>query len=109
MLKQFKVTSMHIPKLLRQIENLRKKVMDKGVSIVVSKGINDDQKQKKKEKKSKKSADKNKKMVNNDQMQKIIAEHQQKVNEFERIDGEKNEQLQELETQFEEEKTVRIG
>merc|ERR1712154_293379 len=31
------------------------------------------------------------------------------MGEFQRIDGEKNEQLQELETQFEEEKTLRIG
>merc|ERR1712154_688728 len=49
MLRQFKVTSMHIPKLLRNIENLRKMVMEKGVRITVSSGINDDAKPKKKE------------------------------------------------------------
>merc|ERR1712048_412154 len=68
MLKQFKVTSMHIPKLLRQIDNLRKAVMEKGVRIAVSDGINDDPKaKKKKEKKSRKS---NKKQPNNEELQK---------------------------------------
>jgi len=107
MLKQFKVTSMHIPKLLRQIENLRKAVMEKGVRITVSEGINDDPKaKKKKEKQSRKS---NKSRPNNAEMQKLIAEHQQKLDEYQRIDGEKDEQMQDLEQQFEEEKQVRIG
>merc|ERR1712228_283698 len=105
MLRQFKVKSMHIAKLLRQIENLRKTVMEKGVRITVSDGINDDSNSKK-EKKSRKS---NKKKPNNQQMQKLIAEHQQKLDEFQRIDGEKNEQLQDLEQQVAEEKQVRIG
>merc|ERR1712228_1101275 len=36
MLKKFKVTSMHIPKLLRQIKGLRKTVKEKGVKIQLS-------------------------------------------------------------------------
>merc|ERR1712129_197923 len=51
MLRQFKVTSMHIPKLLRNIDNLRKMVMEKGVRITVGSGINDEAKPKKKHEK----------------------------------------------------------
>merc|ERR1712129_134559 len=86
MLRQFKVTSMHIPKLLRNIDNLRKMVMEKGVRITVSNGINDEAKPKKKhEKKARKSN--NRKVVNNEQLQ----------------------EMQDLVQQFDEEKQVRIG
>merc|ERR1712129_66010 len=104
MLRQFKVTSMHIPKLLRNIDNLRKMVMEKGVRITVSNGINDEAKPKKKnEKKARKSN--NRKVVNNEQLHELQA----KVDEYKKIDGEKDEQMQDLVQQFDEEKQVRIG
>eukprot|EP01083_Nonionella_stella_P180418 643302_1 len=102
MLKKFKVTSMHIPKLLRQINMLRKTVTEKGVRIQLSEEIKKEMNPPPKKKEQKKEKKSNK-------LEQLLNEEKNKVQELESKCGEKEEEIKEWEQQLDEETQVRIG
>jgi len=111
MLKKFKVTSMHIPKLLRNIHDLRKQAEDQGVEISLSEEVKNEingvvPEQKKKQKKEKKGGKGGKKLA---EVEKLLSEERERLDELQRDVKDKEDLINEYEEKYEEENKLRIG
>jgi len=110
MLCKLKVSTMHCPKLLREIATLRQAAIEKGVDITLSPEIvreMEPQKESKKKKKSRKGRGGRKGNAQRIQeMERQCAAERERYAELERSSNEREEQLRD---EFNDEKDVRIG
>eukprot|EP01084_Bolivina_argentea_P117869 209241_1 len=109
MLKRFRITSMHIPKLLRQIAVLRKTVIEKGVRIQLSDEIKKEMNPEKYKSENNKNKNQSKKKINYKELEAELKEKENKFDELSKQITQKEEQITEWEQQFDEEKQVRIA
>eukprot|EP00487_Bulimina_marginata_P012122 TRINITY_DN8216_c0_g1_i1.p1 TRINITY_DN8216_c0_g1~~TRINITY_DN8216_c0_g1_i1.p1 ORF type:complete len:195 (+),score=25.10 TRINITY_DN8216_c0_g1_i1:186-770(+) len=101
---------MHIPKLLRSIQNLRKNVMNQGVRIQLSEEIkNEMNPNKEKEKKAAQKALKLENKGKNEELAKELLDKTQKLEELQKTQSETENDLEDMRQQHDEEKQVRIG
>eukprot|EP00485_Elphidium_margaritaceum_P001634 CAMPEP_0202688804 /NCGR_PEP_ID=MMETSP1385-20130828/4227_1 /ASSEMBLY_ACC=CAM_ASM_000861 /TAXON_ID=933848 /ORGANISM="Elphidium margaritaceum" /LENGTH=1128 /DNA_ID=CAMNT_0049343849 /DNA_START=77 /DNA_END=3463 /DNA_ORIENTATION=+ len=115
MLKKFNVTSMHIPKLLRCIEQLRNTAREQGVDIVLSEEVKNEMdpnykppgKEKKGKKAGKNGGGGGGKLVK--ELEQHLNEEKQRCEQLAQEVGQKDEQLSNFTEQFEEEKKMRTA
>lgn len=114
MLTKFKVSSMHLPKLLREIDTLRLAVREKGVQIRLSEEIvremNPQQHEDPRSKKSKKGGGGGGgKRANNKEFVEMERLYNEEKDRYAQLERESNEQEEQWREEYDEEKQLRIG